>query len=256
MTTTPRRRWKLIITASLLLGAAVNVGVAWWPHILYGLNGPRWLDPTALWSKQITPSINIQLPGAGGPPPDPTGRMVFGLNTPLASSQRSGSQFNAGPNKWRTDWTHDPASAPDWYRDALDAGGWCGQWEVSVNRAGFPFRSLSHYHASAMLARYGRVHMMKAEPRLFLLGERDAVRFVPGLAVLRPSHPLNDLPTEIIWPGFLANSLIYASFFCAGFLALGSRRRRRLRNGLCLRCGYDISATPDKCPECGMEVHT
>ena len=46
---------------------------------------------------------------------------------------------------------------------------------------------------------------------------------------------------------------VYVPFFAASLRLVHGRRlraRRRIR-GQCLECGYDLRATPDRCPECG-----
>ena len=60
---------------------------------------------------------------------------------------------------------------------------------------------------------------------------------------------------EIWFPHWLA-MLAFAVLPLAWFVARRRLRRRlyRLRNGLCLQCGYDLRASEGKCPECGMAI--
>jgi hypothetical protein len=65
-----------------------------------------------------------------------------------------------------------------------------------------------------------------------------------------PSALHSDIVSYVILPYWFV-ILFLGTVAFAG--ALWNRRvRRRLSSGLCARCGYDLRATPHRCPECGL----
>lgn len=61
-------------------------------------------------------------------------------------------------------------------------------------------------------------------------------------------------PTEIIWPGLIANFAFYFALFAFPPIVFSAvRTRRRRKRGGCLSCGYDRRGLPQDapCPECG-----
>jgi hypothetical protein len=52
-----------------------------------------------------------------------------------------------------------------------------------------------------------------------------------------------------VFPHWFAAAVFFVPF--AALLFVRIRRRRAIRPGCCLSCGYDLRATPDRWPECG-----
>lgn len=49
-------------------------------------------------------------------------------------------------------------------------------------------------------------------------------------------------------------AFLFLSLLMVKLISIPIRRKRgRSRIGLCLRCGYDLRATPERCPECGYD---
>ena len=95
------------------------------------------------------------------------------------------------------------------------------------------------------------VWIMVGQPKIFM---RPGTRFerwaLPGVVVERMSGRTRGYHVEVS----------YWLLLCCGALPVGAwlmwRRTlgRRAVNGFCLACGYDLRATPGRCPECGTGV--
>ena len=62
------------------------------------------------------------------------------------------------------------------------------------------------------------------------------------------------LPLRPLWPGFAINTIFYATIVWLLFAVPGRLRRwRRIKRGLCPACGYPIGFS-DVCTECGVPL--
>lgn len=116
-------------------------------------------------------------------------------------------------------------------------------WTAFRYQVGLPFRSHEY-----------RVFLVNTVHVSRLIELKDGVR-ISGLP--RIGHL--DIPLRPIWPGFLANWIVWTALAWLGweiyrarvFFYLGRRRRRRQARGECTACGYALEELKT-CPECGQ----
>jgi hypothetical protein len=88
----------------------------------------------------------------------------------------------------------------------------------------------------------------------FLLHPAIVLYLIFGLIALTVDLlvTLRGKPDEI-W--FLSWVVIFAAALCWNVIARARAQKQlnRLMEGKCHKCGYDLRASPDRCPECGAE---
>jgi len=215
------KRRVLIILLSLLLGAVVNIAVAW--------SIVRWAPPI-----RVTQSSE-----------DDHHRLIHGDSALAADLWK-----HHAPDDWRS------ATGGGGYEE-FAAGRLMrvvfrvpadGPEDVRIgvreDRYGWPVKSLFnvqlHSHET-----YGAWHNIRIRAGWHLDGENELAGRAPGCI----------LPLGALWPGFVINTLFYAAVLW--LLIPGSfvvRRLIRVKRGRCPKCGYDLRGQlpgAAGCPECG-----
>ena len=128
-------------------------------------------------------------------------------------------------------------------------GGWPreGRWRVSRE-------SLNGPQAYSLVIGWTGSSRMRELPGIDLITARGWISRPPSRTVVAtPSAPALVCVRISWWLPMLLTAVLPA----ARLLGVSLRRlrlRRRLRAGLCPACGYDLRASPRRCPECGLNL--
>lgn len=75
---------------------------------------------------------------------------------------------------------------------------------------------------------------------------------VLGASPWLPSMQWSARTKSVLIPVWIP-TVLFSLILVAGPIGLRHRRRKHRKLGMCLKCGYDLRASKDRCPECGQE---
>jgi len=229
------KRWVNTITICILIGAIINVAIAWWFAIRMHASGALNSDPVIQSGVSFVGSESAEWNVVTQSSLGTTHSVSFIANRSAEFGERVLTAEEALPYYWAEYLRLDPDTISMYsqalYEDAL-ACGW-------------PFRAM----------------MMIAGPRFdpedkFLRGILwDAPTWIRGRPIAPPSQSLPIyLPLKIIWPGFIANTLLYSIVpFLIFIMKFKLRGYLRLKRKQCNKCGYPTGQS-QVCTECGTQL--
>jgi hypothetical protein len=154
------------------------------------------------------------------------------------------------------------------------------RWELTLEKGGFTFAVESLYPMADITPAYGLPRFRRTgpaemfSPRWQLLYTNDPLRvrlFPSGALGFGGEKWFTDLTipsrktfvSPVVGTGqeIERHTWFFPAWFAVALTALppgwwicnklGKRKEHRRKNHLCESCGYDLRATPDRCPECG-----
>ena len=227
-----RRLFKLILF--LLLGAIVNVAVAW--------GCSYWTDRSI-----ETLGTDEQLPFHWK---DEEvifwGRTYVRPGRIVVHHDQTNNWYPPSEWRWPTTNTRPPAwsvastvySYPQTLEKDLDQG------QLPLLELAFGWPSCAMYYRCELSSNYAIARI------------RNGLDYSPeGYSLLKSSELPHVWPLRPIWRGFVANALLYGFVLWAlNFGASTARRMIRRKRGHCTKCGYDLrGAEHEVCPECGAD---
>ena len=219
----------------LLLGAIVNIAVAWGLAIAFGRDdevGSRMNSrPTVFVDRHAVPARLLD--NAYWPPPSTVAK--------IASHTFSTPGFE---QVWYEPWQE------------IDLPGLAG-----TSKARTLFVNTNDYSRLVVVCVGWPAHSMRdlvVHPRAHRTASHQC-----GWRVAKAIASDLYLPLRPIWPGFAVNTVFYAAVLWFLWMTPFAVRRwwggRRIRRGLCPKCGYDLRGSPphaDACPECGARLES
>jgi hypothetical protein len=229
----PMRRRLIQLSLFLLLGAIINVAVAWTAAILESSDG----------------SLDCMIEGGLFHPEERSRYADAGICVQrTAWRSRLSIVFADYEGGWRDVPSLD-AEVPTW-ADALLTERAIAQLrerhvgrERFVEAAGWPCLGMSGSFAVEWTGSIASCTVIEHDCAVVLPPRLKRWATYAGMSRLLPLRP--------IWPGFAINTLFYAGILWLLFAApFALRRRRRIKRGLCPACGYPVGDSP-VCTECG-----